>query len=1120
LVPDRNLLEQVFADLRALVDEIEDEERDSPGLGVIDASVTLGAPRALLSALVEDGIFGQLEAIQFIAADNISIDEVMVATGMAQWRLAALLDEDLPCPAEAELYFSKWQGGVDLICRTVAWCDGAARRVKENQDEVELLRIWTLLEQRVFDQFRFTLAQRVEWEDSYAIPESIIPYLYDRLTSLITEVFPDQLGYLLTFIEEQFSVQCGLYSEGFRAILAKVLDRISRLPVEPVVEDQAFELLRQWRDFVQVNIKNRHELVPELLTLIPLFVRLNASEEAHHIYQVTLAVSMGPTWYKEDQLGLITETLGHIPADEPFEAGTLPRVAALLEVASGEMTFQRFVRYNKRDLVGVLCYRGGYHNAVRYFIRQTCGTAEQLLAEVSEGEIDRLSHMRGTRFPGGALDEQAAIYSMLESVTPTAHWPLCWALLEIYQFGDRRHIEQSAEAYGRLIERESRESDAQTAMVHRLRLICESELEESQRDQFLSSLRNHLSVDLLESIEEFINVPSVAIATEDLSAGDCGHETERDGDERAEAHQAHDGAAGDSFVMPGLFGTSDSTREAAEALSRAERHLARGNTSAAQREAQTVLEHFQSGGWSIWGNLSPKAKRAEDILLHTSKTTDDIVKIYSRLIINERYVEKWRCADHLIERIASIATPDERMALVGLVIEHAEIMVGDTEAKSSEYRFLEERQAKDASSSLIQLLLHTIDHPKWLRREKAAEMVLWLLESHPQYVPIIGPAAFTMGSSNLPDVICGVLDHLSLSDAADLWERLGPALDLDDIQQNVMHVRRRSVLLRIVERATRSGSTGAAAVLENLRAAFPQSIEDSDESIVTGAECPTWALIAKYQWRELNRMGLATPELIERASITMQNACAPLSVDTFIELERLLVEGFREDYEHPLGRWMAKVRYVLQVALMPIATEELHTRIEQIFRPYNPASIERFRIMGFSTPSSGWLTTLSNQNGAIQPISGDDVYLDFLERIWVEDRWMLFRLTAFFYNRNTAAIPPEHSATFLSTDQPKSEHAKRQDSCATVAVAPAFFGSFTPALPSATLKQLTGTTGTDLTRGYWRIGRLSESRGAGPKNEGCFLSVKRANLRRLPDNVRLAWVYEVDGIKRGVVTYG
>ena len=260
---------------------------------------------------------------------------------------------------------------------------------------------------------------------------------------------------MLTFIKEQFSVQCGLYSEGFRNVLSKVFDGISRLPLEPTLEDQAYTLLVRWRSFVQENLKNRHELVPELLIIIPLFVRLNASEEAHRTYQATLAVSMGPSWYKEDQLGLMTEALGHVPCEEQLESGMLSQIAALLEAASGEMTFQRFVRYDKRDLIRVLCKRGEYFNAVRYFIRQTCGTSEQLLAEASEGEIDRTSPLRGTRFPGGALDEQAVVYSILKSATPLAHWPLCWALLEIYQFGDKRHLEESVEIYILLMEKMS-----------------------------------------------------------------------------------------------------------------------------------------------------------------------------------------------------------------------------------------------------------------------------------------------------------------------------------------------------------------------------------------------------------------------------------------------------------------------------------------------------------------------------------------------------------------------------------------------------------------------------------------------------------------------------------------
>src|SRR3546814_20747599 len=80
-----------------------------------------------------------------------------------------------------------------------------------------------------------------------------------------SDLFPDRLSHMLSFIEERFADQCGLYSEGFRSILAKVLKRVVGSAITPEVEDQAFTLPQCWRNFVQSNIKNRHELVPELL---------------------------------------------------------------------------------------------------------------------------------------------------------------------------------------------------------------------------------------------------------------------------------------------------------------------------------------------------------------------------------------------------------------------------------------------------------------------------------------------------------------------------------------------------------------------------------------------------------------------------------------------------------------------------------------------------------------------------------------------------------------------------------------------------------------------------------------------------------------------------------------
>src|SRR3546814_8078822 len=50
---------------------------------------------------------------------------------------------------------------------------------------------------------------------------------------------------------------------------------------------------------------------------------------------------------------------------------TLFPYTTLFRSASGEMTFQRFVRYDKAEFIGALCRRGEYSNAVRYFLRQS-----------------------------------------------------------------------------------------------------------------------------------------------------------------------------------------------------------------------------------------------------------------------------------------------------------------------------------------------------------------------------------------------------------------------------------------------------------------------------------------------------------------------------------------------------------------------------------------------------------------------------------------------------------------------------------------------------------------------------------------------------------------------------
>lgn len=1112
---DRGLLGAVFSDVQTLLDETgQDWER--PSLSVIDAIVSLGAPTTIVSKLT--GPTGNLAPLQFVAADNVNMDADSFASGMAQWRLSSLLDKDLPCPVTADIQLSEWREGVESICRALAWCDGAARRAKETGDKSSLHSVWEILEQRVFERLRFTLAQRAQWNDSYALPEAVFPEVYERLTGFIAEVFPERLSHLLSFIEEQFEVQCGLYSEGFREILAKVLKCLTKLTLEEGVEDQAYALLKHWRNFIQSNVKNRHELVPELLTIIPFFVRLRAAEEAHLTYQAVLSFSMGPSWYKEDQLSLMTGALQVVPQGEPLEAGILSRVAGCLEVASGEMTFQRFVRYDKAELLGILCQRADYLKAVRYFMRQSCGNAEQLLAEATEGDIDRTAPLRGMRFPGGALDEQDALYRMLGVATPVADWPICWALLEIYQLGDARHLDRSARSYARLAVQTRGEPGVHAAMVERLKIICEDEFDDEQRAEFLSTLRDSLPPDLLQSFEEVLReAPQPTEEATPPEVHDVVSQRDFPEDYGVEG-KVQDDSALDAFVMPGMFGTSASSRKSEDALARAERQLARGNVSAARSEALAALEHFQRGGWSIWGNLSPVADRAVAILRHEVVSPDVVVKAYAPLIFAERYAEKWRRAAHLINTFADIATREERGELVRLVVEHIETIVGGGATKSSEYQFLDDPRVVGAPSSLIDLILAAVDHPKWIRRDKASELILWLLDTHPRYIPVVGPLAFTMASGNLPDVICGVLDHLSMENAVRLWEQLAPTLDMGDIQSNCKHLGRLSLLLRITERAAQKGSKNAEAVRDLVRAVFfepPQ--EERNVSNSAQVQCPAWALICEREWKELAVIGLATNELVERTKSVLQDTCAPLSIETTTELEHLVAEGFNDNSDHSLGRWIAKVRYALQVALLSCTPTHLLSRVTQVFRTYNPSRITLMRILGFSSPSLAWLAELSGTRGGFMPARGNDVYLDFFERFWIGDCYRSLRLTMFFHRSNERPLPPTPTAGFLSTQLPISSDNSEKEACAIVDWRPAFFGSFTPAVPSDSLMRMTDATGADLTRAYWRIGRTPPSRGSGPLNEGCFLAVKHTALR-LPQGLSMAWMIEVDGHQYGIIS--
>lgn len=1102
VVPEQSLLEQVSTDLQTLVPDYWDESNEV-NLSTIDILIDLGTPPSVIRVIRSEHVEVRKQtSVQFIAKNNVSIDESLMQEGMAHWRYVSYIDSEFLCPTLVSLSPSNWRDGIDNLCRNIAWCDGSARRFKDSADAAGLGAVWDVLQQNVFEQLRFSLAQRVQWEDAYGLPEAVFPHIYQYLATLIVDVFPEKICNLLTFVEEQFTSQCGVYSEGFRNILCNVLNDVTNTPLEENVEDQAFLLMERWREFVVSNLKNRYEIVPELLTIIPLFTRLNASEEANKTYQLVLAFSMGPSWYKEDQFGLNVTALESLNHEFSLESGALSQIAGLLDAASGEMTFQRFVRYAKRDFIGALCLRGDFANAVDYFIRQTYGTLEQMYQEATQGDIDRVSELRGTRFPGGALDEQDSILCIIKSAIPNADWQLCWTLLESYQFGDSRHLSNYAEAYGLLIKKAEEDSEALTMMMDRLEIICESELENAQCFEFLSSIRLYLSDGLKQQFESrfavYLNLSQASKETIQHSKVSSVEEACK-GDSNKEEDL-------DSLHLPGTFGTSGSIEEAEAAFSKADRHLRRRNKAEAQREVISGLEAIQCGGWPIWTGETARLSHGQSLLFQTTSSVSDLVQLYSPLILNERYSESWRIAERLIGLLANSSSNDEQAALLRSAIDHTVLMVGNAQEEINSYKLLEEERETDLSSCLVKLILHTVDHPTWIRSEKAADMLLWLLRSDQKFIQLFGAKAFSMDSGNHPDVICGALEQLSYSEPQ-LWELLASGLDFGTIKQDCKHVGRLSVLIRIVGQAAEKGSARASDILTMLQGAIGEAAEHFDENEV---DCPAWAMSISSHWSKLKSIGLVNTKLVERATLIMEALCSPMSLETTLEIEQLLAEGCLGNANKP-PRWLAKVRFAFQVALQPVVNKDTLTKVEEVFRIYNPTRLDILRTIRFTSPAFNWLKT-----GAFNPANGRDIYLDYCERVWFDGRLKQVRMTA--YISDGSKLYPVRSGRFLSSEKPTLDATSYKDVCANVNPLPVYFGSFTPAIPTSSFMHLLGINNQYLKRTWWRSGRLSEGYTGAPKHEGCYLSIDKEALR-LPHGFNLVWVYEVDLEPIGLISY-
>ncbi len=710
LSKNRKSLAKLFSDLAELV---RTDELDAPMASVVtDTLVRFGAPAGVVELFGAKGSLQPVRPLQLKAKNGVDVNHEDLQECLCLWRVAAFLDSNFHPPTTilGVIVGSDWVETLGRLICELNWYDGKARRAKAEGSEKVRLACRDQLKSQVVDKLRFNLQQRAGWCDSYAIPETVLPGVYRQLAEVINDCFPEELPTWLDDLAISADGQWGMYSEGFRMSAFYVLEQVTREEPPTDVAPPLFRLLKSWRDHVLQGVENRHELVPELLRLIPFFTRLGAHEEAERLYQQLLSVSMGPSWYKEDQLSLMNDVLRNVPVCNEVQQ-RLPQVAGYLEKASGEMTFQRYVRVEKSILLGEIARQGKIRAAVAYFRRQCCGSTAELWAEAQHGLIDKVGTLRGNRFPGGALDDQAAALALVRNSGGTP-WALRWGLLEIFHCGDDRHLTDYAEAFAKI----ANEVGAVPELIRRTSMVAEAETCKGDRAAFLCAFRSTLKPELHAAFEMILTglPPPKPPAPIQSQQADNNDEFEH------------------VIFQPGIFGHNKALRDADKAQEEAERQWALGNRVAAKTQAVKTLLIAQDGEWGIWGDLSDSTRLAEAMLLEGETNATKVIRFYAPLLEAERHVPKWRPLQHLIGKVGSLLTGAESQQLIDSVIEHVRLMVGDATKEIKDFGFLIDSEPEQSPGvELFRFIVWMCNHPQGLRRDRAAPKQL-------DYRPTVG----------------------------------------------------------------------------------------------------------------------------------------------------------------------------------------------------------------------------------------------------------------------------------------------------------------------------------------------------------------------------------------------
>tara|TARA_R110001592_G_scaffold96331_4_gene276806 strand:- start:127321 stop:131199 length:3879 start_codon:yes stop_codon:yes gene_type:complete len=779
--------------------------------------------------------------------------------------------KELPVIQNSYDRYKKWEEFTLAILKNIAFLDGKSQfyNAEELKEEIES----TIKEySKVLSKIDFTFDERSFWDRSYSLPEAIYPLIYSKVTGYLAQFSHLELRNFLQSFQKKSQNQAGLYSEGFRKSLFEVISGLIKANYET---DDIKQLLEIWSKYVIDNVENRWERTSDLLKIIEQYGLISDKEKGIEMFKAMLKTSMGPSWYKEAQFDLLNTTIDLSNGEKELNKH-LKEFASILDYASGEMTFQRYVRVEKEVFIASLIKSDKTNVALDYFKSEVIPSPQVIIRNAEKSTFDAPRIGDGYCLGARNIKEQSGVLKILKVIKVKSSY-LKWALAEIFTINDDvfRFVLDFGEIQAQLLEHYESINEPYIDDLYKVIVeIASAEELKEERINYLNCFKGQISEKGIKTIQGYLlkNEISWDIVPIEKKSKTTSKVTKED-----------------SFVIfNNSFQNNDKAREAI-----------------IKEGAQAFIKERVN----IWlGNWSTNSNIAKRNLKQLFSDEFEVFK-YLKEFINQYSNDTWSITSKLIWFLEGKLSLQKTEEIYKTIAEHFTLLVRPDDESITKYKWIEDEAESATNDELLAaFLIWLLNHPHEGFSKRAFNSIQKLVLYEPE---LIIPILIKEVSSNEPKISsikCSlILKNISIEKPEVIRNILE---NENSYYQALVNIEHFTIKKNLLDGAIGLNKIGYNKLYNEIYNSFPETIvivgdvaleEDYLEGI-------------SYEIDELNEMQILNRKFCESLLGSIIEKCKPLSIDDYRKSDKYLTRSFPND-NYYRGRFDDVLNYALNISI-------------------------------------------------------------------------------------------------------------------------------------------------------------------------------------------------------------